>query len=1234
MLIDVVSGNHSIGFGIGLAFSLLGISILQSIVFHHHWAIMMRSGIEAGAGLSSMIYEHCMSLSNVDKGSVTTLMSVDASQIAEGVRWLNLFWSAPLQVILIVIGLVYLLGWSALSSVVIIILMLTFNGFMVRIFTKSFQKRMTHQDNRIRMLTEALNGILVLKLFCWESWALERIAKIRRLEVSQLRKVAYVLAIVMFFVGFTGTLIIVYVIFDGDMSPSIIFPALALFQKLVWPLLDFPYGMSQIGECYISMNRIKQLLEQRALEPISNVTNKDIAVNIEDNASFQWGKAVKIKHENDENDENDEKDSKASSSFASSSNTLSQVQIHHLNLSIKKGQFIAVIGSVGSGKTSLLSSIVGLLSLRSGNISVSGSKTFCGADAWLINDTLQRNITFGHHHEPIDKRRYRRAIESCALNADLEVFPGGDQVEIGSKGYTLSGGQKARVQLARAVYHDADVYLLDDPLSAVDAEVGAHLFDKCLRKTLSGKTRILVTHQVQYLENVDYIYVMSEGTISTHGTYQQLVDSGFEFHTLISAVEDGTTTEEDVGTPLRGSTDSAVPSTSLLTVPELKNSTGSLKNSTGSLKDSTGSLRGSTDSINNDKSRMIDEEEKSSGAVAWSVYREYLLACGSPKLITLIVGMMILAQAATEATNVWLASWSNHVEQNPEADTVNEAETFYLPVYGSLGLVAAIFALLGQVFWYHNSLKGAIRIHDRMLNRILHTPLAFFHRTPIGRIVNRFSEDTSAIDQELPEQFSDFTVLILSLFGVISVILIGSPWFALFVLPLGYIFIRLARVARPASRETKRLQSMQMSPVYSLFEEMVDGIPSIRAAQYESTMRSILYQRLDIAQNIRNVAFLVGRWFGFRVDMLGSVIIFSVAMLAVTMRDMSLSTGSAAYTGLSLSYSVSVCEALAMTVLFGTSLEATMNRMERVIEYSSVEQEPTPEQATITPPSNWPSEGKIEFKSVSFRYREDLPRVLNDISCIIPGGHSVGVVGRTGAGKSSLLSTLFRLIELDPGSQILIDSVDIGKISLERLRTAISIIPQDPFVFEDTVRANLCPWEEHSDAEIYQALEKVGLKDKVNSFENALDEQLGATGESLSLGEKQLLCLARALLEDCKVLVLDEATASVDNSTDNAIQRIIREEFVGKTILTIAHRLATVIDSDLIMVLDKGKLIELGPASSLLAKDIDDKHAIFKQLVEETGESASRYLHSMANKKEKLFDSTSSTSDSSSNLLI
>lgn len=1163
-------GNESLANGIYISLAMFVVSFVQTVALHQYFERVFTTGMRVKAGVTSAIFRKSLLISSEARsqrsiGDTVNIMSIDTQRLQDVAPNGNILWSGPFQIALCLVSLYDLLGNAMWAGVLVLVIMIPVNSYVASA-QKTLQKdQMKNKDRRTRLTSELLANIKSIKLYAWEEPFVDRLKRVRHdFELVSLRKLSIFNALISFLWNFAPFLVsfttfAFYMLINKDpLTSEKIFPALALFNLLGFPLAMLPMLISSAIEAFVASQRIRDflLLEERQPNAIIRFpapTNVgETALEIQ-KASFKW-----------------QKDSPG-------------LVLENISLKIAKGELLCVVGRVGAGKSSLLQAVLGDMHKVNGSVGLHGSLAYVAQDAWIFNGSVRDNILFGCKY---DESIYQEVIAACALVADLEVLPDGENTIVGEKGISLSGGQKARISLARAVYARADIYLLDDPLSAVDEHVGKHIIDHVLGKNglLASKCICLATNSISVLKHADRILMLSRGRIVDSGTAAESSRGDGKIGKLIREFSHSSqtphrlsdeTTTETIG-EIFG--DASVKNTiSETDAPKLSSRRGSMG-------------RSSAASLTVSKPMGIRKEHMEQGKVSWMVYYEYFKVCGL-FLVTLFMITLLIANGLSVGGNFWLKHWS---EINADNE-LNQNVEFYLGVYGAFGVSSAFFTILQNLLLMLGcNLRSARILHDRMLDSVIRAPMVFFETTPLGRIINRFSNDVYRVDQQLIRVFYQMINNVIRVFYTIIVISIGTPAFLFFVVPLSLLYFYYQRYYLRTSRELKRLDSVLKSPIFAQFQETLDGISTVRA--FGQTKRFIFLNEhyIDASNKAYFPSISANRWLAFRLEFVGSVIIFASSALSV----LSLPSGrvSSGLIGLALSYALQVTQSLNWIVRMTVEVETNIVSVERMLEYSSLSSEAPLIIENNRPQPHWPDRGGIEFKNYSSRYRPELPLVLKNISLDIKPGEKVGIVGRTGAGKSSLTMALFRMIEPVNGN-IDIDKLNTSTIGLHDLRNHLSIIPQDSQLFEGTLRDNLDPEREKSDTELWRAVDLSHLRAYVESVPGGLDSRVSEGGGNMSAGQKQLVCLARALLTDTKVLVLDEATAAVDVETDQWIQETIRTEFSSRTILTIAHRLNTIMKSDRIVVLSFGEIAETGKPSELLA----DTNSLFYGLCEQGG---------------------------------
>uniref|UniRef100_A0A3B3HI51 Cystic fibrosis transmembrane conductance regulator n=1 Tax=Oryzias latipes TaxID=8090 RepID=A0A3B3HI51_ORYLA len=1186
--------HETLGYAAGLSILTFGLALLHHLYFYH----VQRAGMKIRVAMCHMIYQKALSLSNSAMGKTTTgqivnLLSNDVNKFDEVTIFLHFLWVAPLQAA-VVVGLLWMeIGPSCLAGMVVLMFLMPTQTLFGRLFSKFRSKTAALTDNRIRTMNEVVSGIRIIKMYAWEKPFAALVSDVRNKEISKIMKSSYLRGLnmasffcaskIILFVTFT-----LYVLLGNTISASRVFVTVSLYTAVrLTVTLFFPSAIEKLFESRVSIRRIQEflLLDEitkggSALPPEDK---KENSVELQ-NLTCYWDK------------------------------NLDAPTLQNVSFTLKSNQLLAVIGPVGAGKSSLLSAILGELPAEKGVLKVKGQMTYAAQQPWVFPGTIRSNILFG---KDFDQQKYDMVIKACALKRDLELLPGGDQTVIGDRGATLSGGQKARVNLARAVYQEADVYLLDDPLSAVDAEVGRHLFEKCICGVLKKKPRVLVTHQLQYLTEADQILILKEGHMVAKGTYTELLQSGLDFASLLKKEEEE---EEQQLLPK----DFSIRERSLSQISAL-----SQTSSVQSVKDG--------DQLPAETVQMVPEESRGQGTIGIKLYLKYLRAGANVAVLLFVILLNILAQVSYIMQDWWLAYWAAEQEKlNLKNSSIpngpNATEeldlNLYLGVYAGLTASTIIFGFMRNLLLFNVLVRCAQALHNRMFNSILKTPVRFFDINPIGRVLNRFSKDIGQLDSLLPLTFVDFVQVFLQILGVVAVAASVIPWILIPVVPLLLVFIFLRRYFLKTSREVKRLEGTTRSPVFSHLSSSLQGLWTIRAFGAEERFQREFDAHQDLHSGAWFLFLTTSRWFAVRLDGICAIFI-TITTFGILLLRNQLEAGSV---GLALTYAVTLMGMFQWGVRQSAEVENMMTSVERVVEYTDLQSE-APWETQKRPPPDWPSKGLVTFDQVSFTYSEDSQPVLHNLKAVFRPQEKVGIVGRTGAGKSSLVSALFRLAE--PQGKIYIDGVVTSEIGLHDLRQKMSIIPQDPVLFTGTMRKNLDPFHQHSDEALWNALDEVSdgsspfppvllvslwaesklsstlqvqLKSAVEELPQKLETQLAESGSNFSVGQRQLVCLARAILRKNRILIIDEATANVDPRTDELIQKTIREKFRECTVLTIAHRLNTIIDSDRILVLDAGRIWAFAEPLVLL----QDPDGIFFKMVQQTGKQEAAALHQAA----------------------
>ncbi|KAI0768063.1 P-loop containing nucleoside triphosphate hydrolase protein [Trametes elegans] len=1175
-----------IGKGVGLSIGLFALQIMSSLCTHHFFYRAASTGVLLRGGLITAIYDRSLRLSSraratLTNGKLVNHISTDVSRIDFCCSFLQLAITAPVQMIICLIILLVNLGPSALAGYAFFILATPIQTMTMKHFIKLRGKSMLWTDKRAKLLQELLGGMKIIKYFAWEVPYLKRIEELRGKEMSYIRSLLIIrsannavaislpaLASVLAFVVYSAT--------GHTLDAANIFSSLTLFNLLRMPLMFLPLSLGAMADSHNAVQRLYGVFEAETLSE-TKIQDVDMKHAIEVvNGEFVWdgpppdAVASKGKKGMFGKKKPSKKDVAAQETDPEKTQE-STFRLHDVNLAIPEGQLAAIVGPVGCGKSSLLEGLIGEMRRTGGTVRFKGSVAYCPQSAWIQNATVRDNIIFGR---PFDEDRYWKAVHDACLEADLDLLPNGDMTEVGERGISLSGGQKQRINICRAIYVGADIQIFDDPFSALDAHVGKNVFNNVFLGAAADKTRILVTHALHFLPQVDYIYTMVDGRVAEHGTYADLMAADGDFARFVREFGNKEHEEEEQAE------EDAVEETPEPSDQEVEKTKKRQQGQT-----------------------LMQVEERNTGAVSKQVYMEYIRAGKGFLVIPALVLSVALLQGAQVMSSYWLVYWQEMKWPYGSG--------FYMGIYAGLGVAQALtFFMMGSTFAILTYFSSK-QLHRAAIFRVMHAPMSFFETTPLGRIMNRFSKDVDTIDNTLGDAMRMFVATLANILGAIILIAIVLPWFLIAVAAVSVAYIWAAMFYRASARELKRLDALLRSSLYSHFSESLSGLATIRAYGESERFLDENRKRVDIENRAYWLTVTNQRWLGIRLDLMGILLTFVVAMLTVGTRF----SISPSQTGVVLSYIISVQQAFGWLVRQSAEVENDFNSVERVVHYvRELEQEPPHLIANRKPPASWPAEGRIEIKDVVLKYRPELPPVLKGLSMSVRPGEKIGIVGRTGAGKSSIMTALYRLVELSSGS-IVIDGVDISSIGLKDLRDGLAIIPQDPLLFSGTLRSNLDPFGAHDDARLWDALkraylvedrkhsldrtEEEGSRSPVNRF--SLDSPIEDEGSNLSIGQRSLVSLARALVKDSKILILDEATASVDYETDRKIQDTIATEFADRTILCIAHRLRTIIGYDRICVLDAGQIAEFDTPAHLY----EQESGIFRSMCDRSSISLS-----------------------------
>ncbi|KAL5499194.1 hypothetical protein ACEPAH_1712 [Sanghuangporus vaninii] len=1117
------------------------------------------------------------------KAQIMTLMTTDVDRVAEFVWHFYTLIDSPAEITIGALFLYKLLSISGLIGLAVACLFLPINNYAGRIIVRIQERLMRVRDERVTIMNEVLGAMRMLKFMAWERNFENRIMKIREQELGY-QFSTYKIQLLFVTIWNISPLLVTLVAFwhftvarGQALTPSVAFTSIAIFSKLKFALNAIPGTMVNTLQSFVSVRRIEKYLCTPDVDPVNALDNAQSPIALK-SATVGWPQERKKTQES------------ASSGSLTPHRTFS---LADLTLDFPPGKLSLICGKLGSGKTLLLQTLLGEADVLAGTVEcprsppnamatfadvaaspedwiVNGTCAYVPQTSWLQNASIKDNILF---NLPYVEDRYRKTIDACALIEDLAILEDGDQTEVGERGINLSGGQKARISLARAIYSRASVLLLDDVLSAVDVHTAHHLFHECLRGELvHDRTIVLVSHHVQLcVDGAEYVVALDNGRTWFSGKPEDFRSSGV----MDQLIQNGhVVTPEGVN---KGKVEKGFPfNSSSSTTIDAPAKTGKI---TSDPKLNHPPLTKKTSSLLENKTprKLVEEEKRAVGNIGKDVWKTYFSAVGGVLYWIIFAFSIILAAAGPVAENGWLSYWSRLVQNH--SDT--RGALHYISIYALITLVGLVTSTLRWTVLYNGSINASAAIYKKLLESVLFAPIRFHDTISRGRLLNRFGKDMEVIDSSLPDDFGNTAIYFTSACATLIIIAyVGGPRFIAAAFVLGFLYYEVTKVYSRCCRDLRRLDSVSRSPLYSIYEETISGAPVLRAFGAGSKFMRDMICFLDISTNPYFWLWKVNRWVSTRINLLSSMVVAVTAVMALVNPDID-----ASLAGYTLVFATTVTQDVAV---------------ERVKEYSDLIKE-GPEFIEPRPPASWPSKGSVECKGLTIRYAPDLPDVLRDLSFKVNPGEKVGIVGRTGSGKSTLALSFFRFAEATEG-RIFIDGVDISKIGLTDLRGRLTIIPQDPIIFSGTLRSTLDVFDEHMDAELYEALRRVHLipsatervgDDAINEniFCN-LESRISEGGDNLSAGQKQLLCLARAILKHSKVLVMDEATASVDYATDELIGKTITNEFADSTIFTIAHRLRTVIGYSRVMVLDQGRIVEFDRPAALLARPSSHFYAL------------------------------------------
>ncbi|XP_022095164.1 multidrug resistance-associated protein 5-like [Acanthaster planci] len=1382
--------TSNLGYGLMLAGLMVLCQVMLVTFMSFGWYMNIRTGGRVRAATVCLIYQKTIglrTLKGLSIGEIVNLCANDGQRLFDMLLYLPHALAGPLLAAVALIYTVYLIGPAALLGTGVFIIFYPLQGVFSKITAHYRQHAITVTDLRVRLMSEIINCIKLIKMYAWEESFEANIGDIRQREQGWLEKAGFFQSFCQSLTTFVPILssiltLSLHTLLGHNITAAQAFSYIAILNAIRFMIIATPLAIKSLTETFVAFPRIKSLLLMDDLKEFHDKpSDPNLALSLR-GATFAWDKEeptgtpdVLQEDIQDTQAGSPEDEVNQETGLHDQANERPEMDplIHHdstvtetlfdINLDVWKGQLLGICGSIGSGKSSFLQSVLSRMILIDGKVAVDGSFAYVSQQACIMNVTLRENILMGAE---FNQERYDQAINACALQDDIEILPDGDETEIGERGINISGGQKQRVSLARAVYSDKEIYLLDDPLSAVDTHVGKHIFSECIEGALKGKTILFVTHQLQYLKCCDRIILMKDGRIVEDGTHNKLMESGNEYCSLIKTFHSDDADEDVRDNPKEGSSshvsiaeintndadepissnkasvcshteetiddssiddeeskDSSEPMSDLrqdndsqgnadsighaitgrsnchgdpsslvksspddhsqtshdssslkimIVVPDdvTNESPGIRSNSqdfepnldksnslnhiteddgkhldeaSASIKDAvakevvsdkeddsdekmedceqndqcvsresspvkknvalpmdllqvlsadSGSMGGGVQSEETIfySGKLIEEEELGERGITIETINSYIQSAGGFLVTVGVLFCYAVSVGFTVFSSWWLSHWLNNGSGNTtitvdnvtvisDSITDNPRLRIYQLVYG-LSAAASLSVIAFRCFVYAKmTLRASSNLHKNVFQKVMHSPMSFFDTTPLGRILNRFSKDLDELDITLPYTINPLvnnTFLIV--FSMVTVTFVFPHLLAGLVI-IFIVFSFLNFFFRHGLRELKKFDNLARSPWFSHIMTTVQSLPTIHAYRKQKEFTQRFHVQLDDSTNIMILFYLANRWLAIRFDFITILLTGGTALLVV------LTHGSipAATAGLAIIYANQLLGISQHTVRLAAEANARFTSVERINYYIQNLQQEAPRTIKHTkPPSTWPSEGRITLKNLKMRYRQHLPLVLRGLSFEIRPKEKVGIVGRTGSGKSSLGVALYRLVEKTHGS-IMIDGIDINQIGLYDLRSKLSIIPQDPVLFIGTIRYNLDPTNQFTDDEVWKALEKTYMKETISGLDQQLQAPVIENGENFSVGERQLLCMARALLRNSKILILDEATAAIDTETDSLVQQTIRQAFTQCTILTIAHRLNTILDSDRILVLSDGRVLEFDSPSKLLA---------------------------------------------------
>uniref|UniRef100_A0A8B9T0L8 ATP binding cassette subfamily C member 8 n=1 Tax=Anas platyrhynchos TaxID=8839 RepID=A0A8B9T0L8_ANAPL len=1150
-----------------LAVLLFFALLLQRTFLQASYYVAIETGINLRGAIQTKIYNKIMQLStsNMSMGEMTAgqicnLVAIDTNQLMWFFFLCPNLWAMPVQIIVGVLLLYYLLGISALIGAAVIIVLAPVQYFVATKLSQAQRSTLEYSNERLKKTNEMLRGIKLLKLYAWEHIFHSSVEETRQKEMTSLKSFALYTSISIFMNAAIpiAAVLITFVVHahltrKADFTPAVAFASISLFHILVSPLFLLSSVVRSTVKALVSVQKLSEFLSS---EEIGEEHDKCPELRSADNHSKY--QAV------------------VSNNITNGFFTWTPEgppALSNIDIRIPQGQLTMIVGQVGCGKSSLLLAILGEMQKISGNTGNSwfvcfsrkrGSVAYASQKPWLLNATVEENITF---ESSFNKQRYKAVIDACSLQPDIDILPHGDQTQIGERGINLSGGQRQRISVARALYQQTNVVFLDDPFSALDIHLSDHLMQEGILKMLreDKRTVVLVTHKLQYLPHADWIIAMKDGNIQREGTLKDIQKSETElfehWKTLMNRQDQELEKVFDDKTVL-----------------ERTNLRRTMYSREALLKDDEEDEEEVTESDDEDNlSSVLHQRAK----MPWRACGKYLSAAGI-LLLPLLVLSQLLKHTVMVAIDYCLAQWTS--------DIFNHSP--YSKIFSILCCLGIVLCLVTSIAVEWTGLKVTKKLHSSLLNKIILAPMRFFETTPLGSILNRFSADCNTIDQHIPatlECLSRSTLLCVSALAVISYV---TPMFLIALVPLAIMCYFIQKYFRVASRDLQQLDDSTQLPLLSHFSETVEGLTTIRAFRYEAKFRQKLLEYTD-SNNIASLFLTAAnRWLEVRMEYIGACVVLIAAVTSIT--SCLYKTLSSGLVGLGLTYALMVSNYLNWMVRNLADMEIQLGAVKRIHGLLKTEAENYEGLLSSSQiPQNWPDRGEIQIQNLSVRYDSNLKPVLKHVNAHISPGQKIGICGRTGSGKSSFSLAFFRMVDTFEG-RIIIDGIDIAKLPLQTLRSRLSIILQDPILFSGTIRFNLDPEKKCTDSMLWEALEIAQLKHVVKALPGGLDAIVTEGGENFSQGQRQLFCLARAFVRKTSIFIMDEATASIDMATENILQKVVMTAFADRTVVTIAHRVHTILNADLVIVMKRGVILEYDKPEVLLERE-DSVFASFVQ---------------------------------------